>query len=120
MEILRRRNPDGSAPAFLVERYLPAGAVADLATSVARVARICADQGSGRTAVRYVQSMYLPSDDTCFCLFQAPSSDAVRAVNDAGHFPFDRITSAVLVIDAPQTEVTQSANAPLRPEEKHS
>lgn len=31
-------------------------------------------------------------------MFQAPSSDAVRTVNEAGHFPLDRITDAVLMI----------------------
>ena|ERR1022692_2981881 len=97
VENLRSPQLDGSASAFLVERYLPVSAVDDLATSVAHVARICAEQGGGGTAIRYLQSMYLPAEDTCFCVFQALSSDAVRAVNDAGHFPLDRITEAVLL-----------------------
>jgi Protein of unknown function (DUF4242) len=98
MDILRSTKPDSSASAFLVERYLPVSAAGELATSVAHVARICAEQGGAGTSVRYLQSMYLPADDTCFCVFQAPSSDAVRTVNDAGHFPVDRITRAVLMI----------------------
>jgi len=98
VDIQRSTKPDGSASAFLVERYLPISAAGRLATSVAHVSRICAEQGGAGTAVRYLQSMYLPTDDTCFCLFQAPSSDAVRRVNDAGHFPLDRITRAVLMI----------------------
>jgi Protein of unknown function (DUF4242) len=98
MELLRSPQADRSALAFLVERYLPASAAGDLATSIAHVARICAEQGGIGTAVRYLHSMYLPAEDTCFCVFQAPSSDAVRAVNDAGHFPLDRITDAVLMI----------------------
>jgi hypothetical protein len=118
VEILPRRNPDGSASAFLVERYLSAGAVAGLATSVARVGRICADQGSSRAAVRYLQSIYLPADDICFCLFEASSSDAVRAVNEAGHFAFDRISSAVLVIDVPPGGLTPPANAQLTLDQK--
>lgn len=69
----------------------------NLATSVARVARICAGQ-TGEAAVRYRQSIYVPADDTCFCLFQALSSDAVQAANDAGRFALDRITEAVLLI----------------------
>jgi hypothetical protein len=47
--------------------------------------------------------MYLPAEDTCFCVFQAHSSDAVRAVNEVGHFPLDRITEAVLMIAATTT-----------------
>jgi hypothetical protein len=102
VEILR--SPKPAASAFLVERYLPVSAAGDLATSVAHVARICAGRGAGSTAVRYLHSMYLPADDTCFCVFQAPSSDAVRAVNDAGHFPLDRITEAVLLITTEPVE----------------
>jgi hypothetical protein len=64
---------------------------------VAHVARICARQ-SGVTAVRYLQSVYVPAEDTCFCVFQALSSDAVLAVNDAGRFSLDRITEAILLI----------------------
>jgi len=97
VEDLRSLKPELAA-AFLVERYLPVRALDDLAESVAKVARICAEQGDGRAAVRYLQSIYVPSEDTCFCVFQAPSIDAVCAVNDAGHFPLDRITEAVLLI----------------------
>ena len=97
MEDLRSLKPELAA-AFLVERYLPVRALDDLTESVAKVARICAEQGDGRAAVRYLQSIYVPSEDTCFCVFQAPSTDAVCAVNDAGHFPLDRITEAVLLI----------------------
>jgi hypothetical protein len=93
----RSPKPGGLASAFLVERYLPASAVETLATSVAHVARLCAGQ-TGGTGVRYLQSIYVPAEDTCFCLFQARSSDAVHAVNEAGHFALDRITEAVLLI----------------------
>lgn len=95
---LRSPEPDEPAFAFLVERYLPANAAGGLAASVAHVARTCAGRDGGSTAVRYLQSIYLPAEDTCFCVFQAPSSDAVRAVNEIGRFPIDRITEAVLMI----------------------
>ena len=81
---------------FLVERYLSPAAAIDLATSTAQVARLCAD----RSAVRYLYAAYLPTEDTCFCLFQAPSADAVRAVNSQAHFAFDRLTDAVLMLGA--------------------
>jgi hypothetical protein len=85
---------NAALPAFLVERYLPAAAVATLAASVARLATVCAASGLG---VHYLQAAHLRADDTCFCLFQAPSADAVRRVNVAADFPFDRITEAVLL-----------------------
>ncbi len=88
----------GRGRAFLVERYLSPAEAEDLAESTARVARICA--GSDRTdaGVRYLYSAYLPTEDTCFCLFRAESSDAVRAVNNHAHFGLDRITDAALLV----------------------
>jgi hypothetical protein len=80
---------------FLVERYLPVGDVDGLAQAVDRVASVCAGGSAVGDAVRYVQSTFVPGDDTCFCVFQAPSLEAVRAVNEAGHFPLDRISVAI-------------------------
>jgi hypothetical protein len=82
---------------FLVERYLPTAASSGLADSVARVVIACAQSNGSHAQVRYLQSTYLPAEDTCFCLFQADSSDAVRAVNIAGEFALDRITAAVVI-----------------------
>jgi Protein of unknown function (DUF4242) len=89
---------DGPARAFLVERYLSPAAAEDLAASTARVARLCADSDPTDAGVRYLYSAYLSTEDTCFCLFRAPSSDAVRAVNNQAHFALDRITDAALLL----------------------
>lgn len=83
--------------AFLVERYLSPSAATDLAGSTGRLAALCGDGDRSDIAVRYLYSAYLPSEDTCFCLFRAGSSDAVRAVNDRAGFAFDRLTDAVLM-----------------------
>jgi hypothetical protein len=80
--------------AFLVERYLPPAAANSLAESVTRLAKICA---ASDLQVRYLQAAHLRGDDTCFCLFEAPSSEAVRRVNVAADFPLDRITEALLL-----------------------
>ena len=82
---------------FLVERYLSASATSGLADSVARVARLCGDSESSGHGVQYLQSTYLPSEDTCFCVFRAASADDVRAINGQAEFPFDRITAALLL-----------------------
>lgn len=94
-----QQSPDVDVPGstFLVERYLPTAASSGLADSVARVVIACAQSGDSHAQVHYLQSTYLPAEDTCFCLFQADSSDAVRAVNIAGHFALDRITAAVVM-----------------------
>ena len=91
--------------AFLVERYLPAAAVAGLADSVARRSRDCDEAGVGAARVRYLQSTYVPAEDTCFCLFGATSADAVRAVNVAAAFALDRVTDALVLFDCAPTPV---------------
>jgi Protein of unknown function (DUF4242) len=95
----RLRDPAGPSPVYLVERYLPPAAAVNLADSVWRMAQLCAFSAESGPAdeVHYLHSTYLPAEDTCFCLFQAPTADAVRALNDEAGFAFDRITGAVLL-----------------------
>jgi Protein of unknown function (DUF4242) len=92
-------DSDLDATGFLVERYLTTSDVDGLADSIARVVALCA----GGSEVRYLHSAYLPTEDTCFCLFLAPSSDAVHAVNRAANFALDRITNAVVLFGAELT-----------------
>jgi hypothetical protein len=92
-----RSVPDDHAGTFLVERYLPAAPNPGLRDCINRVANACLDSGSGDQQVRYLQSTYLPSEHTCFCVFQAATADAVRAVNEAAGFTVDRITTAVVL-----------------------
>jgi Protein of unknown function (DUF4242) len=99
----RVRAPGGSSSVFLVERYLPPTAAETLSASVARAAQLCAlsaesgaESGSA-SEVQYLQSAYLPTEDTCFCLFRAATADAVRALNDEADFALDRITAGVLL-----------------------
>jgi hypothetical protein len=97
MTTLPPRDPDGPSSVFLVERYLPAAAAANLASSVARAAQLCAlsaESGSD-SKVQYLHSAYLPAEDTCFCLFRAATAEAVRALNDEASFALDRIAAAV-------------------------
>ena len=50
----------------------------------------------------YLLSAYLPTDDTCFCVFRADTIEAVRAVNLESGFAFDRITGTVLLVPGPR------------------
>ena len=114
METQGSAQTDGTAAGFLVERYLPRGQIADLAASVRRVTRACAGEDGRPTGVRYLQSIYLPGEDICFCLFQGTSSRDVRAVNAAGGFPLDRLTSAVLLIRPNPAELAPASGSSLR------
>ena len=102
MTTLRRHDPDGPSSVFLVERYLPAAAAENLASLVARAAQLCAlsvESGSA-SRVQYLHSVYLPAEDTCFCLFRAATAEAVDALNDEAGFALDRIAAAVQLYPA--------------------
>jgi hypothetical protein len=89
---------ESAATAFLVERYLPPAAADTLSASVSRVARLCADPRRLGPGVQYLHSVYLPAEDTCFCLFRGTSADAVRDVNREAGFALDRIADALLLL----------------------
>jgi Protein of unknown function (DUF4242) len=97
MTTLRRRDPAGPSTVFLVERYLPAAAAENLASLVARAAQLCALSAESESAsrVQYLHSVYLPAEDTCFCLFRAATAEVIHALNDEASFAIDRIAEAV-------------------------
>ena len=46
--------------------------------------------------VRYIRSTFVPGEDRCICLFEAPNPENVREANERAQIPFTRI---VLVHD---------------------
>jgi hypothetical protein len=46
------------------------------------------------TPVRYLRSIFVPEDETCFLLFGAPSMDAVKEVARRAALQFERISAA--------------------------
>jgi uncharacterized protein DUF4242 len=47
------------------------------------------------TSVRYVQSIFIPADETYFHLLEGPSAEAVREVADRAEVCCNRIVEAV-------------------------
>ncbi len=78
---------------FLIERYLPATTLEELSTAVERVAHACRTRRMAGVDIRYLHSIYIPAEDTCFCVFRAASAAVVRDANDAPTFRIDRISA---------------------------
>jgi hypothetical protein len=79
---------------FLAERYI-SGANPELVhLDAARVSVATREQAERGTAVRYLGSTLIPSDETCFSLFEAPSAEDVRRVLERASLPYDRIVEA--------------------------
>jgi hypothetical protein len=67
-------------PLYLVEVYVPRSA-ADDARSAGHRARAAAEAlACDSIAIRYVRTTFLPEDETCFHVFEAPSSEVVTQV----------------------------------------
>ena len=80
---------------YVVERSLP-GITPDQLTAAAGAAKSTTAQMTEEgTPVRYLRSTFLPGEDKCYCLFEGPSADAVRAANDRAHIPYDRVVEAM-------------------------
>ncbi len=90
-------------PTYLVERYLPGRDRAWLDAALARLR-----SASGEAS--YLGSTYVPTDDSCFCRFEAETPDDVRDANELAEVPFARIV-AVEEIGAEVLRPTEKGDA---------
>jgi hypothetical protein len=78
---------------YLVEAYTPVSP--PLEDIKARARRAANELSRGPTPVRYVRSIYVPEDQTCFHLFEGPSVEAVRMASDLAGLSAQRIVEAL-------------------------
>jgi len=79
---------------FLAERYVSTASPELARRDAARVSAASREQTDGGTAVRYLGSTLIPSDETCFSLFEAESAEDVRRLLERASLPYDRIVEA--------------------------
>lgn len=75
---------------FVVERYVPATASPDAVTG-----DVAVGISTHAPHIRHVRTWFLPADETCFSLFEAPSAAALKAAGDAAGVRYSRITEAI-------------------------
>jgi hypothetical protein len=80
---------------FIVERYLPAVRHGELAATVDHDQRAAEGMTAAGIPVRHLSTIYVPSDESCFSLFDAPSADALREAQERAGIGFERIVEAV-------------------------
>src|SRR5207244_249124 len=86
-------DPEATRHVFLVERYRGSSHAHEIGSFAARL-----EAATGvATRVRYLGSIYVTADETCFCLFEADGIDDVREVNARASLAFDRISEAVVL-----------------------
>jgi len=82
-------------PVYMVERNLEGITLEQLATAQ----RVAIETGRHLTqqgkAVRYIRSTFIPGEARCLCLFEAPSADRVKELNDTAGLPYRCIVEAL-------------------------
>lgn len=78
----------------MVERDLPGISMEQLAAAQKTAIQMGKELTAQGRQVRYIRSTFVPGENKCMCLFEAPSVDNVREANERGHIPFTRIVIA--------------------------
>lgn len=94
-----RHNLDTPSMSFyVVERYV-SGPPEERLESISRQLRKAAGElVSEGVDVRYLQSILLHGEESCTCLFEAPSDDEVRLVNQRAGLSYLRVVRAAVYI----------------------
>jgi len=79
---------------YLVERDLPGVSLEDLAAAQKKAIQTGMDLTAEGRAVRYIRSTFVPGENRCMCLFEAPNAENVREANERAGIPFTRIVPA--------------------------
>lgn len=82
---------------FLAERYVSAANAELACLEASRASAASREAAEGEATVRYLGSTLIPSDETCFAFFEAPSAEAVRRLLERAQLPYDRIVEAVRI-----------------------
>ena len=63
---------------YAAERYLPGVTTEQLLDAARRAKLATAQMTAAGTPVTYLRSTFLTADQTCYCLFESPSEQAVK------------------------------------------
>lgn len=80
---------------YLVERYLTGIPLPDVIAAATRASSAADELRAEGTPVRYLDSTFVPEEESCFCTFEAADAEIVRSVNDQAGFTYARIMPAV-------------------------
>jgi uncharacterized protein DUF4242 len=82
-------------PVYMVERDLPGVKMEQLAAAQKRAIEAGKELTAQGQEVRYIRSTFVPGQNKCMCLFEAPNPENVKAANERAQIPFTRIVEAM-------------------------
>jgi hypothetical protein len=82
-------------PVYMVERDLPGIKMEQLAAAQKRAIEAGKELTAQGKEVRYIRSTFVPGQNKCMCLFEAPNPENVKEANERAQIPFTRIVEAM-------------------------
>jgi hypothetical protein len=79
---------------YMVERYVAGPPDERLAGISSRLRKAATELDADGIEVRYLQSILLNDEESCLCLFEAPSEAEVRMINERAGLAYLRIVAA--------------------------
>ena len=89
---------------YLVERSMPGVSMEELAAAQKRAIQVGKELTAEGRDVRYIRSTFVPGENRCMCLFEAPNPENVREANERAQIPFTRIVPAKDLTPKPPEE----------------
>jgi uncharacterized protein DUF4242 len=80
---------------FLLELYVARDDARAVERETARAREAADELRRAGTPVRYVRSIYIPEDETCFFVYEAGTREAVRDAASRARLPVERILETV-------------------------
>jgi len=102
-----------AAGTYLLEAYLPRSCAGEAVAAAARARSAVEEMAGEGTAIQLVRSFFLPEDELCFCLYEAPSIHEVAAAGRRAEMSFARIQPAIELL--PMRVATDVALQPASP-----
>jgi hypothetical protein len=84
-------------PTYLVERYWPGVTSELLLEALDRGRRVMEQMSAEGTRVRDLSCILIPGEEVVFSVYEGPSADVVRQLNERADIPTSRIVEAIAV-----------------------
>ena len=84
-------------PTYLVERYWPGVTSELLLEALNRGRHVMEQMNREGTPVRDIRCTLIPGEEVVFSVYEGPSADAVRQLNERAGIPVSRIVEAIAI-----------------------
>jgi len=105
------RSEDGELRRYLVELRRPGAGWAELREIAERARLVAGELRTAGTPVRFLRSVYVPEDDACFLLYEAPSEDSLQEALGKAGLAASRVATALQATESARGEHGQDVSA---------